>query len=413
MMRLANLLDFVCILLWAGLSGNLFILASYVPVREYAGPNFFDAWTYWDNVDNTTWGNVTYVDRQTATSSRLAYVNDAGNAIIKVDNTTLISPAPLVNRNSVRITSQDTYGVGNLIVIDVRHIPYGCSTWPSFWTLGTEIEWPNSGEIDIIEGINMLTHNQMALHTIGGCFQAANPGQTGQTIEGDCSKPQGCLVAETKPNSWGQAFAQAGGGVWALQLDVSGIYIWFWSRPDVPPGISSATNTSTLDTTTWGMPSASYPASGCNITQFFTPQQLVIDITLCGVWLLSQTNRAGVPSIYASTCQTPTMSCVADNIIGSGSPAYDNAFWEISWIRAYTNNPAAAPPPPQTTSSLSTQAPALPTSTTTLFVTGSREPTSVIEPTQTPSAAQSTNAFSSTTRLLSIPLCLAIGTLVF
>jgi len=132
-------------------------------------------------------------------------------------------------------------------MIDVRHIPYGCSVrhspnlskvkvinsiwqvWPSFWTLGTDKEWPGGGEIDVIEGINMMDHNQIALHTTPGCFQAQNSGQTGQTIEGDCSTPQGCLVAENKPNSWGPGFAQAGGGVWALQIDVAGIFVWYWS----------------------------------------------------------------------------------------------------------------------------------------------------------------------------------------
>ena len=95
----------------------------YNPVREYSGSSFFDRWTYYGNVDNTTWGNyfffsfflccsgfvgnnrrlgnVTYVDQATATSSQLTFVNGAGNAIIKVDNTTTILPSPLVNRNSV------------------------------------------------------------------------------------------------------------------------------------------------------------------------------------------------------------------------------------------------------------------------------------------------------------------------
>ena len=52
-------------------------------------------------VNNRRSGNVTYVDQATATSSQLTFVNSAGNAIIKVDNTTTILPAPLVNRNSV------------------------------------------------------------------------------------------------------------------------------------------------------------------------------------------------------------------------------------------------------------------------------------------------------------------------
>lgn len=53
-------------------------------------------------------------------------------------------------------------------------------------------------------------------------------------------------------------------------------------RANVPASIASATNS--LDISTWGPPSAAYPAATCNIPQFFGAQQLVIDITLCGDW---------------------------------------------------------------------------------------------------------------------------------
>lgn len=101
--------------------------------------------------------------------------------------------------------------------------------WPSFWTLGPETTWPGSGEIDIIEAINEMTNNQVALHTTVGCTQANNPPQSGNTFEIDCSTPQGCDVGESKPNSYGSSFAAAGGGVFALQLDVAAINMWFFS----------------------------------------------------------------------------------------------------------------------------------------------------------------------------------------
>ena len=147
----------------------------------------------------------------------------------------------------------------------------------------------------------------MALHSTEGCFQANNSGGTGQTLERDCSTPTGCAVRENKNDSYGQAFNEAGGGVFALQMAQSGFYIWFWSvsrilrssffrksmletstqRDDIPDSISGANSQSTMDTTKdWGTPSASYPASGCNDTlwKYFAPQQLVLDITLCGNW---------------------------------------------------------------------------------------------------------------------------------
>ena len=101
------------------------------------------------------------------------------------------------------------------------HIPYGCSVWPAFWSKGTL--WPNDGEIDIVEAINLMDHNQVALHTTDGCLHDTNITQTGSDTATDCSKGSGCVVAERKPNSYGAGFAAAGGGVWATQFDVTGI----------------------------------------------------------------------------------------------------------------------------------------------------------------------------------------------
>ena len=101
--------------------------------------------------------------------------------------------------------------------------------WPAFWTLGPETTWPGSGEIDIIEAINEMGNNQVALHTTVGCYQANSTTQSGTTFETDCSTPQGCDVGENKPNSFGESFVEAGGGVFALQYDASGINLWFFS----------------------------------------------------------------------------------------------------------------------------------------------------------------------------------------
>lgn len=63
-------------------------------------------------------------------------------------------------RKSVRITSQFTY-TGGLVIMDSVHMPTGCGTWPSFFSNGPN--WPAGGEIDIVEGMCLLT-----LHASGG-----------------------------------------------------------------------------------------------------------------------------------------------------------------------------------------------------------------------------------------------------
>ncbi|KAI0772345.1 concanavalin A-like lectin/glucanase domain-containing protein [Trametes elegans] len=308
------------------LASSMPAFAAYNLVKEYSGTSFFSGWDFYGSYDNLTNGDVVWVDQANATQSKLAYVNDAGHAIIKVDNTTNVPYNE--KRNSVRISSQDYYPIGTVLVFDATHLPYGCSVWPSFWTKGEN--WPAGGEIDIIEAVNQMTYNQMALHTQNGCTQPASVTQTGTTSATNCSTDAGCTVAEKQDNSFGAGFASAGGGVWAAQIDTSGIFIWFWSRNNVPTSVSQASDS--IDTSSWGTPSAAYPSSSCDINQFFAPQQLVIDITLCGDW-------AGETSVYQSTCggDGTATACYIDNVINNGTN-YANAYFEISSIKAFSNS---------------------------------------------------------------------------
>ncbi|KAK0192326.1 glycoside hydrolase family 16 protein [Armillaria mellea] len=317
--------------------------SAYDIVRDYSGSTFFDRWDFFGNWDNLTLGDVWWLSKADAFAQGLTYVNSAGNAIMKVDNMHNVVNGQ--KRNSVRITSQDIYDVGSLWIIDLKHIPFGCSVWPAFWTKGYQDNWPVGGEIDIIEAINLMPNNQMALHTTSGCSHVpeAQQYQSGATTQTDCSLSSGCTVLELKENSLYTGLAEAGGGVWATQFDVSGI--WFWSRPNVPASISATTSST---------------------------GNLVLDITLCGQW-------AGLSNLYFPSCGSGTGTCYADSVVGPGSN-FNDAYFEISYIRAYTTGAPA--PTPNALVSISTSAPtALPTSllapskptASSLFFPGSAE----------------------------------------
>lgn len=299
---------------------------SYDVAKVYAGSTFFDDWNFYGNYDNLTNGDVTFLSASENSKDNLAYVNSAGNAIIKVDNTTNV--AYNYKRNSIRISSKDEFAMGSVWVADMLHVPYGCSVWPAFWSQAPN--WPSGGEIDTFEGVNQVTMNQMTLHTESGCTQVS-PVQTSNIINStDCSvydnDNQGCVVTDPSTQSYGEGFANAGGGVYITEFASSGISIWFFNRSSVPSSLSS--NASSIDTSNFGTPVANWPTGGCEISKYFQAQNLIFDITLCG-------DYAGTQSVFNQTC---TGVCYEDYVIGDGSD-YDNAYFEVQYVRVYgTNN---------------------------------------------------------------------------
>jgi hypothetical protein len=48
----------------------------------------------------------------------------------------------------VRISTKKTYDSG-LFVADFFAAPHGCGSWPAYWSLGTDAEWPLAGEVRV------------------------------------------------------------------------------------------------------------------------------------------------------------------------------------------------------------------------------------------------------------------------
>ena len=55
----------------------------------------------------------------------------------------------------LRLTSTTTFN-GGLFIADFARMPFGCSLWPAYWSYGV-LDWPQDGEIDILEGVNLQT----------------------------------------------------------------------------------------------------------------------------------------------------------------------------------------------------------------------------------------------------------------
>ncbi|KAH8101373.1 concanavalin A-like lectin/glucanase domain-containing protein [Cristinia sonorae] len=296
-------------------------------LQSYQGKSFFDGWDFFTGADPTH-GQVTYIDRGTAQSAGLIDVNSAGNIIMRVETTAKVP----VTRQSVRITTKQSY-TGGLVIMDSVHMPTGCGTWPAFWSNGPN--WPNGGEIDILEGVHDYTNNQMTIHTNAGCNLASNSGFSGDLVGGtNCAAldtgNQGCGIRSKDANSYGAPFNNIGGGVYAMKWDNDGVAVWWFPRNNIPRDISG----NQPQPSNWGTPQSFWPASGCDPFAFFHDHSAIFDTTLCGDWASGVWNSAGIPGQEQSCAQRTGVSTCEEFIRNNGA-AFNDAYWEVSYVKIY------------------------------------------------------------------------------
>ena len=200
------------------------------------------------------------------------------------------------------------------------------------WMLGSN--WPNNGEIDIIEGVNSGSINQMTLHTSSDC-SISSGGFSGSLATSNCdvNAPNqfanaGCGISSGSSASYGGGFNSANGGVYATEWTSDGISIYFFPRGSVPSDVSSGNP----DPSSWGNPTAKFGSGSCDIDSHFKGLQLVFDTTFCGDW-------AG--QVWASdpTCSAKAATC--NDYVQNHAGDFKDAYWSVNSLRVYTDGGAA------------------------------------------------------------------------
>ncbi|OOQ88995.1 putative endo-1,3(4)-beta-glucanase [Penicillium brasilianum] len=296
---------------------------DYSPLRyqllhTYEGPSFFDHFNYYSDSDPTD-GFVTYVTKDISEALNLTHATDT-TAALRVDAST---PNPADGRNSVRVESKATYDSGRF-VFDIIHTPYGCGTWPALW-LTDGANWPQNGEIDILESHNHGAHgNELSLHTTAGCDMNVERRHAGMSMDGNCdigaAGNAGCAVIGD-PSTYGVEFNTEGGGVYALELRTAGIRIWNFPRSSIPSDIHGGSP----DPSTWGTPLADFPSTNCDVASHFRNLNIVANIDLCG-------QLARMSSHYTQMYGCPG-SCA--DFVASNPSQFEDAYWEIGGIWVY------------------------------------------------------------------------------
>lgn len=147
------------------------------------------------------------------------------------------------------------------------------------WMLGDN--WPSNGEIDIIEGVNQQSTNQVALHTSPEC-SINDSGFSGSVVTNNCdveasgqAANAGCAITSKSTESYGDGFNKAGGGVYATEWTGDAIKVWFFPSASVPSDIS----TGSPNPSGWGNPMAAF-AGSCDIDSHFKELQIVRSLSV-------------------------------------------------------------------------------------------------------------------------------------
>ncbi|WVF66055.1 hypothetical protein IAT40_000793 [Kwoniella sp. CBS 6097] len=296
--------------------------SGYSLARKYIGQDFFDGFDF-KTMEDPTHGRVNYVSKQQAHEKGLAYIDEGNTFVMKVDDKYTVSHGQR-GRDSIRIESQEDFGNG-VIILDVLHMPTGCATWPAFWTLGAG-NWPNGGEIDILEGVNGIGTNQATLHTSSGCTMPNHINATGTQLDTNCAintnEDHGCGVRDNRRESFGATFNREKGGWLAMQRSNDGISMWFWPRYNslVPEDVRSGEQK--VNPANWGKPFAAFPSTHCSISNHFDQHKIIFSTSLCGDWAGATYSQSGCPG----TCESHV----------DGYPgAFQYAYWKLNALRVY------------------------------------------------------------------------------
>ncbi|KAJ5925311.1 hypothetical protein N7454_007950 [Penicillium verhagenii] len=306
------------------------VASQYELVETWQGQEFFDYFHFYTGADPTN-GWVTYLDQASAESSGLVKVTDRGTVYIGVDHQTTLSTTGK-GRDSVRVGTNKYYE-HSLVVADIAHMPGSvCGSWPAFWTVGQV--WPQDGEIDIIEGVNLQNHNEIVMHT-GGTCALTDQGMSGIVNATGCGEALGTVgcVIEGHEGSYGDSFNNQGGGIYAMEWTEEFLKIWFFPRHSIPPSLSSGEP----DVTEFGIPMA-LVQEGCDVANSFKEQSFVFDVTFCGDWAGGVFGESGCPMTNADSFQSCT------NYVAQNPAKFKDTYWEINSVKVYQTEAKNAAP---------------------------------------------------------------------
>eukprot|EP00900_Chrysochromulina_parva_P005696 jgi/Chrpa1/15127/Chrysochromulina_OHIO_Genome00021448-RA len=199
-----------------------------------------------------------------------------------------------------------------LFAMHFSHTPYGCGTWPAFWTSAKSGHWPDGGEVDMLEYANYDV-NALSFHTGGArgsghhkrcklddasvrrCSSDRFPldiGHRGTYL--DCetdypNKKMGCGPVSPKVYMSGVGWA-ASPGLIAMEWTPEHIKVFYFPEDEIPLDLKEgAPRPDSWDDFIsgyfpFGLSERAHPGSCPDYMRLLEPQTVILNIALCGDW---------------------------------------------------------------------------------------------------------------------------------
>ncbi|OAA33466.1 beta-1,3-endoglucanase [Moelleriella libera RCEF 2490] len=331
---------------------------------NYNSTNFFDKFHFFDESDPTR-GYTRYRNLADAKALGLAKI-DGDEIVLRPDSTTMHDKNDNSGRSSIRLESKATFEK-QLVIGTFNYLPQdACGAWPAFWSFHEP--WLTAGEIDIMEGWNMMGANKPAIHT--GGYQTTNRSHEKPADYKTCFADQSLMKTKlnfadcdndstdlrSEPKHWQYEGCHANdpespwntndGGIYAVEWTDDFIKLYSFRHGNAPANI----HTDSPDTSTWGGAILALSRKGgCDLDKHFAPQRLILNIAFCGA-------TAGQPDLWRSVCAKTTGEDTCNDFVRRNPSAFNDVYYKVKNIRFFNEAP-------QTTS---TSTSSMPASTSTI-----------------------------------------------
>jgi len=311
------------------------------------GETFFDEWQFINKSE--TRGAEWYLNRSEAFYQGTVTAAEQG-AILRVGEQ--VQP---FKRRSMMLHSEQAWrpDIGFIVVLRYKHVPYGPGVWPAFWLLNSDLKWPQGGELDIMEYANYDTA-KVTFHTDKKCNMSEKKLKACTKTMSDVDDSQvlscytnysgnelGCMPPQVRKN--GEWFSKNPGAI-ALVWDANGIISFHIPEAEIPADLESDTPKPNTWKDSWRMAFMPFEEKTCqNVAR---PQEIVLNIALCGDWASNtffpcdECRETGYTPNYCipGHVTEPATDCCTLYISNptAEKPLKDHAYFDITYVKVYT-----------------------------------------------------------------------------